>query len=252
MIFLTEKSIRQNIKKFGFKETNSQVIELLNKSLINFTNQSIKKALKQHKKQNGGSGATGHTVLPSEYFGINSGNYQSKLSGTNMNVTNSLIRPAILTHDLSGSITGGKNKKCIGGSGADGHTVLPNKYFGVNSTSHFETLKGIEFGNNMNITNSIIRPAILTHDISGSIKGGALKKFTISKSAFKNALNESRIKYKNNISISQETVLELQNKFEQLITEIISKAQKKSTNELLHQSLLQEVLQQKKYQILKN
>jgi len=255
MIFLTEKSIHQNIKKFGFTETNSQVIELLNKCLINFTNQSIKKALTQHKKiikQNGGSGAVGRTVLPSEYFGINSGSYSPNSSGTNMNVNNSLIRPAILTHDLSGKITGGKGKNIHGGSGAHGHTVLPSEYYGVNSGSYFENLKGLNIGTNMNVTNSMIRPAILTHDISGSIKGGAVKQFSISKSAFKNALNEARIKYQNNISIPQETVLELQHKFEQLMTEVLLKTEKKSGNQNLQSSHLHEILQQRKYNILKN
>jgi len=268
MIFLTEKSIRQNIKKFGFKDTNSRVIELFNRCIENFASQSIKKALKQHRKfnkQNGGDGAVGRTVLPSEYFGINSGNYFSNPDGTNMNVTNSVIRPSIVTHDLSGSIKGGKNtkescgSKCseqqrqCGGSGAHGHTVFQSEYFGVNSGNFFEKLQGSEFGTNMNVTNSMIRPAILTHDLSGSIKGGsASKHFSVSKSAFKNALNEARNKYQNNISIPQETIVNLHNQFEKIITEVLSKAEKKSESEQLQHNQVQEILQQKKYQILRS
>lgn len=268
MIFLTEKSIRQNIKKFGFKDTNSRVIELFNRCIENFAAQSIKKALKQHRKlnkQQGGSGAVGSTVLPSEYFGINSGNYFSNSDGTNMHVTNSVIRPSIVTHDLSGSIKGGKNtkescgSKCnkqqrqCGGSGAHGHTVFQSEYFGVNSGNFFEKLQASEFGTNMDVTNSMIRPAILTHDLSGAIKGGASsKQFSVSKSAFKNALNEARNKYQNNISIPQETIGALQNKFEQLMSEILSKAQKKTEGEQLQHNQLQEILQQRKYQILRN
>jgi len=274
MIFLTEKSIRQNIKKFGFKDTNSRVVELLNRCIENFASQSIKKALKQHRKFNkqsgrgallqGGSGAVGRTVLPSEYFGINSGNYLSNSDGTNMNVTNSVIRPSIITHDLSGSIKGGKNtkescgSKCneqrqCGGSGAHGHTVFQSEYFGVNSGNFFEKLQGSEFGTNMNVTNSMIRPAILTHDLSGAIKGGSSSKyFNVSKSAFKNALNEARNKYQNNVSIPQETVVALHNQFEKLITEVLSKAEKKSESEQLQHNQVQEILQQRKYQILRS
>ena len=268
MIFLTEKSIRQNIKKFGFKDTNSRVVELLNRCIENFSAQSIKKALKQHRKfnkQSGGDGAVGRTVLPSEYFGVNSGNYFSNSDGTNMNVSNSIIRPSIVTHDLSGSIKGGKNNKescgsrCngqesqCGGSGAHGHTVFQSEYFGVNSGNFFEKLQGSEFGTNMNVTNSMIRPAILTHDLSGAIKGGSTSKyFSVSKSAFKNALNEARNKYQNNLSIPQETIAALQNKFEKIMTEVLSKVEKKSESEQLQHNQVQEILQQRKYQILRN
>lgn len=258
MIFLTEKSIRQNIKKFGFKDVNSSIIELLNNSLENFTIHSIKKALKQHKKfnkQNGGSGAVGHTVLPSEYFGIDSKSYFTSAESTNMNVTNTTIRPTIQTHDLSGSIKGGKSKY-TGGSGAHGHTVLPSEYFGVNSGSYFEHLKSPFNGTNMNVTNTMIRPVISTNDLSGSIKGGSSTQqyFNVSKSAFKNSLNEARLKLQSTsaIKISQEVTDKLQNQFEKLISEVLTKVYKKNQNNNLQLQHIHEIMQQRKYSILKN
>jgi hypothetical protein len=260
MIFLTEKSIRQNIKKFGFKDVNSATIEFLNKTLENFNYNSIKNALKEEQKinkQNGGSGAVGHTVLPSKYFGIDSENYFTSAESKNMNVTNNMIRPAIQTHDLSGSIKGGKSKY-TGGSGAHGHTVLPSEYFGVNSGSYFEHLKAPNNGTNMNVTNAMIRPAIQTHDLSGLIKGGSIKKdvdFSVSTRAFKNSLNEALLKFKSISNIkffkSKDVILKFKNDFMQLIGEVLTKVYEKNKNQQLQLSHIKKILKLEKYNILK-
>lgn len=261
MIFLNEKSIRLNIKKFGFNSIDSATVILFNKNLEKFNEYSIKQALKNNKKinkQNGGSGSVGHTVLPSEYFGINTKNYFTNAESTNMNITNSMIRPVIQTQDLSGSIKGGKSKyNTYGGSGAHGHTVLPSEYFGNNSGSYFEHLEPPTNGTNMQVTNSMIRPVIKTYDLTGVIHGGAINnKFTISKNAFKNSLNEALLKFQspqNAVKLSPDVSQKLQNKFELLMTEILNKANKANKKEpqlqLYH---IKEVMQQKKYEFLKN
>lgn len=107
MIFLTQNSINKNLNNFGFeKNNNEQMHSLFNNYLENFLKNKFQQAMKKHngKNQRGGSGAHGHTVLPSEYFGLNSGKYNASVTDINMNVTDTLIRPQILTNDPSGVI----------------------------------------------------------------------------------------------------------------------------------------------------
>lgn len=99
MIFITEKSLRQNAKKFGFKEFDNSIVSLVNKGLESFLKNKLSKVQKG-----------GRTVLPSEYFGVESGSYFDKVSSTDLSVTDSIIRPPVLTKDLSGLITGGALK----------------------------------------------------------------------------------------------------------------------------------------------
>jgi hypothetical protein len=100
MIFLPERTVRQNIKKFGFQTLDHDAFTELNSYLEHFVANSIKKLQKG-----------GRIVLPSEYFGSTSGSYVDAPSHTNMAVSETLIRPAILTQDLTGAIKGGAPKK---------------------------------------------------------------------------------------------------------------------------------------------
>lgn len=112
MIFLTEKSIRQNVKKFGFKSYDAEVLSAINASLKNFTEHKLQKALKKHKTASR-TQRGGRVVLPSEYFGVTSGSHFEQLAnhGANMNVTEAMIRASIPTNDLSGAIKGGAMAK---------------------------------------------------------------------------------------------------------------------------------------------
>jgi hypothetical protein len=109
MIFLTEKSIRQNVKRFGFKSYDTEVLTAINNSLKKFTENKLQKALKKHKTVSRTTQRGGRVVLPSEYFGVTSGSHFEQLTnhGADMNVTEAMIRASIPTNDLSGAIKGG-------------------------------------------------------------------------------------------------------------------------------------------------
>lgn len=99
MLFLAKKTTGQNLKKFGFSSSDDAVHERLNEVFYSLVFNNIKKLSKQ---QNGG-----RVVLPSEYFGRESGSYFESAPGVNLTPTSSIIRPAILTNDLTGAIKGG-------------------------------------------------------------------------------------------------------------------------------------------------
>ena len=119
MIFLTDKSVRSNLKKFGITSYDPSVLNLINQYLHNYTQNTIAKATKQNKNLSSLEAqhilqAGGRTVLPSEYFGVESGSYFNSLKshGTDMAVTENIIRPTVATYDLSGAIkSGGANKQ---------------------------------------------------------------------------------------------------------------------------------------------
>ena len=95
---LSDKYLNSNLKKFGFKTYDNELKHEIQKFMVNFIGNKLKKS-------------GGRIVLPSEYFGHESGSYFKNLSnnGTDMSVTDSMIRPAISTHDITGVITGGSS-----------------------------------------------------------------------------------------------------------------------------------------------
>ena len=118
MIFITDKSVRSNLKKFGFSSYDPSVLNMINQYLQNYAHNTIAKAAKKHKNLSTLEAqhvlqAGGRTVLPSEYFGVESGSYFNSLKshGTDMAVTGDMIRPVVTTYDLSGAIkTGGSDR----------------------------------------------------------------------------------------------------------------------------------------------
>lgn len=119
MIYLTEKAIQSNIKKFGFKSCESAVVDKVNEYVDNFAHNTVAKVTKKYRSievvedkhvqvvQSGG-----RVVLPSEYFGINSGKYSSSVpSFTSSEISNAFLRAPVLTQDLQGLITGGSATK---------------------------------------------------------------------------------------------------------------------------------------------
>lgn len=190
MIFLSENSIRINAKKFGFKNVDIAVLESINNYLMNYTKNILKKALKKNKHNN------------------------------------------IQIHQNGGRI------------------VLPSEYFGIESGSYFENISHNN-GTNMTVTNTMIRPMQHTVDLTGAIIGGSNKIFTISKNALKNALNEANVILEKNIKIDNDTYVHIKYKFEKIMTEIFRKASKKTTDNNLELSNLENIVNQSKYKELK-
>lgn len=99
---LSDKYLQINLNKFGFRTYDTEVKEMLETFLVNFLQNKLA------KKQKPTIG--GRVVMPSEYFGKSSASYFETVAndGTDMSVTDSVIRPVVETHDISGVITGGK------------------------------------------------------------------------------------------------------------------------------------------------
>lgn len=245
MIFLTDKSMQQNIKKFGYKSYDSSILSLVNQYLQNYTKNTISKALKKNKTATSLEAshviqAGGRIVLPSEYFGVTSGSYFADLknNGTDMAVTDSMIRPVVSTRDLSGAIKGGR-------------IVLPSEYFDVPSGSYFGNLKNN--GTDMAVTNTMIRPVVSTYDLSGAIKGGADKNFKLSKKAIQNAINEAKVSLHSDVKIRSDATLAMQYAFQKIMSEILSKSCgkcNKTQKEHLTLEGLKQISEQRKYKIL--
>ena len=115
IIFITDKQVRKNFRKFGCKNIDSTVVELINKTLYNFVSKKLKKVLAKNKSlsrfdaihfQSGG-----RVVLPSEYFGVPSNHYVSSPAnnGVDMSVKDTWIRPPM---DLMRPLEGGK-EQCV-------------------------------------------------------------------------------------------------------------------------------------------
>lgn len=120
MIFITEKQIKLNLKKYGFKTVKGDFTEVINNIVYNFvynvTSKTAKK-LKLNKNNNNKLTLTlshfkqlgGRVSLPSEYFGVPSNHYVSESKATDMSVTSSYIRPEMLTYRPG--IVGGAEEK---------------------------------------------------------------------------------------------------------------------------------------------
>jgi hypothetical protein len=93
---LKDSQIKSNLKKWGFTTYNNNINEALNKALVKYiSNQS-----------------GGRVVMPSEYFGVNSGRYSVDADlGSSLEVTNSHIRQPLDAFDPTGGIVGGGAQK---------------------------------------------------------------------------------------------------------------------------------------------
>jgi histone H3/H4 len=115
IIFITDKQVRKNFKKFGCKNIDAAVVELINKTLFNFVTKKMKKVTAKNKAltrfdaihfQNGG-----RVLFPSEYFGVPSNHYVASPAnnGVDMSVKDTWIRPPM---DLMRPLEGGK-EPCV-------------------------------------------------------------------------------------------------------------------------------------------
>lgn len=194
MIFITEKSIKPNLKKFGFSSYDAEVLVTLNDALLKFAKNRMGQVLKKHNID----------VIEVQHVVAQKG----------------------------------------------GRTVLPSEYFGIESGSYFDSLK--HNGTDMSVTNAMIRPTILTNDLSGVITGGAARRFVVSKSVFTNVLNEAKVALSKEVAIKSKAALQLKEEAENKLSEVLDKAcsKAKKTSHLSH-DLLNKVLAQKKYDNLR-
>lgn len=103
IIFITDKQIRKNLRKFEFKTMDESVSSLLNKTLYTFVHKKLQSAAKKAKSNEKGvrvikgvhiqSG--GRVLMPSEYFGVPSNHYVENPvnNGVDMSVRDAWIRP---------------------------------------------------------------------------------------------------------------------------------------------------------------
>lgn len=87
MIFISDKQIIGNLKRAGFTRVEAKVVSLINDAAFAFVKKALEKAVKKAVLKGG------RVVLPSEFFGVASQNYIPEAKGTDMSVTDQLIRP---------------------------------------------------------------------------------------------------------------------------------------------------------------
>jgi hypothetical protein len=99
VILLSEKIICKNLKTFGFKTHDPEIITHFNKFLQNFVENTLKKSIKKH--------SGGKIVLPLEYFGVETNHYVSEpVNEQSTAATQDFIRPPV-------EFIGGANKFSI-------------------------------------------------------------------------------------------------------------------------------------------
>jgi hypothetical protein len=87
MIFISDKQIIGNLKRAGFTRVEGKVASHINDAAFAFVKKALEKAVKKAVLKGG------RVVLPSEFFGVASQNYIPEAKGTDMSVTDQLIRP---------------------------------------------------------------------------------------------------------------------------------------------------------------
>lgn len=89
--------LSRNLKKWGFSTHANEIHEVFESTLQNFVNKKAKKVQKG-----------GRIVLPSEYFGVNSGRYTANAApGSSLAVSEQFIREPLSASDPTGAIVGG-------------------------------------------------------------------------------------------------------------------------------------------------
>lgn len=96
IIFVTDKVIRKNFRSWGFKKVDAEIVEVVNKALYVYVKKVLEKTLK--KKKDGvidRAMVGGRVLMPAEYYGVETDHYVADADpGTDMSVTEALIRPA--------------------------------------------------------------------------------------------------------------------------------------------------------------
>lgn len=190
MKLIAERNLKSSAKKFGYEGLNDHAQDVIETSLRNFVFANIEKAEQQARRD-------GKLVIEEKHV-----------------------------------------LKQRGGA----ETTLPLEYFGVNSKHYFDNIPD---ASDMLVSNSTIRPAMLINDPSMVFKGGAAdNKFHVPFIAVKQLCQNQSLR------VNQEAQKAIQQKFESLFGEVVSKTARKYNSNLLKGSDLTQVLQQRKYQKL--
>ena len=104
MILINDKNVKSSLKQFGYNSYDSSINTVINRCLSSFVQNENTSMQRARKRQQGGA----ETTLPLEYFGVKTGHYfENAPQGTDMSVTDSMIRPAFSVVDLQNTIKGG-------------------------------------------------------------------------------------------------------------------------------------------------
>lgn len=199
MKIIAERSMKTSMKRCGFQGIDGKAHDLVEESLQNFVANAIQKAQKVSSKE-------GKQIVEEKHM-------LSAFQGK------------------KGRLTGGAE------------TTLPLEYFGVNSKHYHEDAP---LGTDMQVTNSMVRPAFLVNDPAGVLQqvGSSKRTFKISSAAVKSILNE------HNVQVRQNAQKLMQEKFEGAFEQVLAKVAKKFGTNELQGSQLQEILNQQKFQKL--
>lgn len=217
---LSKKHVSSQMKKWGFASCHADVNERLNRAVANF--------VKRLASQKGG-----RVVLPSEWFGIDSGRYAADANQGSLGVTEHWIRPPMQASDPTGSIVGGRKQ---GG----GRIVQSSEWFGVDSGRYSADANQ---GSSLDVTADWIRPPLQASDPTGSIVGGG-RKFVVTQKAINEACS--------GMGIGKQQKMAAKSALESTLTELFDGIAKKNKNQN-HLSLaaFEEVFRQRKYNKLR-
>lgn len=103
IIFVSEKQVRTNLKKFQVHSFDKEVLEKVNESMLHFTHNLLEKVIKKNKDlkkieelhlQKALQG--GRVLFPSEYYGVATNHYVDAPQGHHdMTPTDAVVRPAM-------------------------------------------------------------------------------------------------------------------------------------------------------------
>ena len=213
---LSKKHVSSQLKKWGFASCHPQVYEKLNNGVANF--------VKRFSGQKGG-----RVVMPSEWYGVESGRYGPEASGTSLAVTNQWIRPPMQASDPTGAIKGGHR---------GGRIVQSSEWYGVESGRYGPEASGTSLA----VTNQWIRPPMQASDPTGAIVGGG-HRFAVTQKAIVEASSGLSAEQKSAAKASLESTL----------TDLFDAISKKNKTNESHLSLaaFEQVWKQRKYSKLK-
>lgn len=111
-LIIPKQHIKVQLKKFGYKDADDGVYDLINDYHQAFVRHLVSKRNFKSKYQKGG-----RVSFPLEYFGGNTSAYSASPSYTDTGVTDTLIRPPVLLHDPSGGLATPKAMEPLVGGG---------------------------------------------------------------------------------------------------------------------------------------
>jgi hypothetical protein len=221
---LSKKHISSQLKKWGFASCHDDVHDKLNKGVLNFV-----KRLSAGQKG-------GRVVLPSEWFGVDSGRYSASSAPTNsLDVSDAWIRPPMQASDPTGGIVGGKQK--------GGRIVQSSEWYGVDSGRYSADANQ---GSSLAVSEAWIRPPMQASDPTGAIVGGGGRKFVVTQKALQAACKTA------GVVLASEQKKVAKSALEDTLSKLFDSVAKKTKSEN-HLSLasFEQVWKQRKYNKLR-